>query len=178
MATSFDAGNSWTAQPLPGITQAQNPADIYTFASDPVVAYDARRATWLVSSMAVVTTGATGPAFVVSRSHDGVSWDVPTYGPMVAGPDKPWIACDNSPSSPYDGACYAGWENGYGDGYLYVSKSTDGALTWSPPARLVTSGFSSGIVPVIRPDGRIVAPYLDESTSTIGAFSSTDGGAT
>lgn len=178
VATSFDGGRSWTAQSLPGITKAENPANTYTFGSDPVVTYDLKHTQWLVTSLAIVANGDSGPAFVVSRSHDGVSWAAPLNGPIVIGPDKPWIGCDNTASSPHFGNCYAGWENGYGDGVMYVATTSDAGAMWSDPVPIATSGFSIGITPTVRPDGTIVAPYYNESADRIAAVSSSDGGAT
>ena len=47
-ATSTDAGKTWVHGYLPGLTQNYKGGSYYT-ASDPVVAYDAKHAVWLIN---------------------------------------------------------------------------------------------------------------------------------
>src|ERR1700730_12634240 len=64
-ATSTDAGGRWTSGFLPGIT-VYGQGTQFSSASDPVVAFDAAHATWLISSLAI----ANADQVAVSRSAD------------------------------------------------------------------------------------------------------------
>ena len=61
-ATSTDGGASWTSGSLPGTTIFAS--GTYAAISDPAVAYDRAHATWLISSLAVLSSN---DAVVVSR---------------------------------------------------------------------------------------------------------------
>jgi hypothetical protein len=96
-ATSTDAGKHWRAGTL-----AQSR---YELVSDPVVAYDATHATWLVAALGSRDTGV---ELWVSRSRDGVTWSQPIVaaGDAPEEYDKEWVACDNSARSQFKGRCY------------------------------------------------------------------------
>jgi Ca2+-binding RTX toxin-like protein len=78
----------------------------------------------------------------VSTSNDGgltfgapsETW--PTMLPSEAA-DKPWIAVDDSPTSPRSGRVYVAWANFLpsGDSPIMLTSSADGA-TWSPPVAI------------------------------------------
>jgi hypothetical protein len=98
-ATSTNSGASWTSGFLPGITIYKQ--GTFSAASDPVVAFDAAHNIWLVSSLTIANTD----QIAVSRSPDGLTWDDPTIVSNTPDSDKNWIACDNTPASPYFGHC-------------------------------------------------------------------------
>lgn len=52
-ATSRDGGRTWRNGHLPAVTVNSRPAGRHERASDPVVAYDARRGVWLISTLAL-----------------------------------------------------------------------------------------------------------------------------
>jgi hypothetical protein len=172
-ATSTDGGSTWTHGFLPGLTSG-NGGGPYSAASDPAVAYDAKHAVWIISTLPISNTGQT-PAVVVSRSTDGgFTWDNPVnVGPKVPSSDKNWIVCDSTSTSPFYGNCYVEWDNpDTGDGIL-MSTSTDGGLTWG--AATATANHSTGIggQPLVQPNGTVVVPI---ETFGISAFTSTNGG--
>ena len=90
-ATSTDGGSTWTHGFLPGLTTG-NGGGPYDAASDPAVAYDAKHAVWMISTLPISNTTTT-VAVVVSRSTDGgFTWDNPVnVGPKVNSSDKNWI---------------------------------------------------------------------------------------
>src|SRR6516225_9541442 len=108
-ATSTDQGHSFADGVLPGITGFNEPAGSYDFAADSSVAFDRRDHVWLVSYLAIheSPTGGIGLTDVlVSRSADGVHWDLPVPVAMLnTSLDKDWTVCDNSPPSPFYGNC-------------------------------------------------------------------------
>lgn len=180
-AVSRDAGATWTSGFLPAVTSFSSPPGPWERATDPVVAYDRAHAVWLIAALGVRSTseGAVGEAITVSRStDDGASWGDPVTAVADSGrPDKEWIACDNTPSSPSYGSCYLAWDDEAQGGRLLSSRSTDGGLTWSPPAPTADAGRGLGTQPVVRPDGTVVVAYWDVEAARIAAYRSTDGGA-
>jgi Neuraminidase (sialidase) len=174
-ATSTDGGATWTAGYLPGLTQAQNPANPYQYASDPSVAFDAKHGVWLIASLPLGSGQI--PAVVVSRSSDGIHWGNPVGLATTSSSDKSWIVCDNGASSPNFGNCYVEWDDPGAGEVILMSASTDGGLTWGPP--LATANNSPGIggQPLVQPNGTVVVPIDNGSQGAILAFSSHDGGA-
>src|SRR4051812_4837636 len=107
-STSADAGRTWRAGILPGITQATTPPGPSNAASDPTVAYDARHGRWLVASL--VNTNQQSALFV-NGPADGITGDGPavavSYPPVRnnegTAVDKEWITCDNGAASSFAG---------------------------------------------------------------------------
>ncbi len=178
-ATSTDNGATWTSGLLPGITkwttaEGAGPNDRATDAS---VAWDARHGVWLISSLTILEAGGVhGNSVVTSRSSDGLTWSNPFTTATGGRLDKNWIACDNTPTSPFFGHCYTEWDDNGNGNRLQMSTSTDGGQTWSAPA---TNG--SGVIggqPLVRPDGTVIVPIDNANSTAVGAFHSTDGGQT
>jgi hypothetical protein len=178
-ATSTDAGKTWTHGFLPGLTIGEGTGP-YAAASDPVVAYDAKDAVWIIASLPLSATLST-PAALVSRSSDGLIWQNPiSVEANSPGSDKNWIVCDPWPSSPHYGNCYLEWDDTSNLGQMRMSTSADGGLTWGPA--LSTANFAEGIggQPLVQPNGTVTVPFeLFSGTNISGmaAFSSSDGGA-
>jgi len=179
-ATTIDDGRSWRSGLLPGLTVASRPPGANARASDPVVAYDAAHATWLISTLAL--EGST-TRLTINRSPDGLSWSnslVALEERSAEGIsfDKNWVACDNTASSPFYGRCYLVYTHSADRDMLAVTTSDDGGVTWSTPVDLGARA-GVGVFPAIRPDGDVVVVYLWQ----LGGFSiassrSTDGGVT
>ena len=179
-AVTRDDGATWRSGLLPGLTVASSPPGAHQRASDPVVAYDAAHATWLISTLAL--DGAT-TRLPINRSPDGSTWS----GTVIAAEervmegiafDKNWVACDNTVTSPYYGRCYLVYTHSSDRDMLAVTWSDDGGLSWSLP---VDIGVRSavGIFPAIRPTGELVVVYLWEAGQFgIAASRSSDGAAT
>ena len=167
---------------LPGITKFASPAGTFDRVSDPVVAFDAKHGVWLVSTLAVTETptGLIGHSVLSSRSTDATAtaWDNPVVVSEITGTsfyDKNWIACDNTPSSPFYGNCYTQWDDNHQFNLLQMSTSSDGGLTWGPKK---TNNFHGlGGQPVVQPNGTVIVPYFNDLLMQILAFLSTDGGA-
>jgi hypothetical protein len=164
-ATSRDAGRTWRAGALAGAFPA---------VSDPVVAYDAVHATWLISFLAL--TSATVDVFVV-RSPDGLTWSAPIPVAVAPAPDadydKEWVACDNGAASRFRGRCYVSYLD-TGSGAIVTRASTDGGLTWAEAvgsrAGIPDGAFVNGAYPVIRPNGDVLVLY-----TVFAAFGQLDG---
>jgi hypothetical protein len=184
-AVSRNRGRSWQRGLLPGLTPFSRPAGSWARASDPTVAYDARHHAWLVASLLF---GSEGSALGVSRSLDGVHWSRPLIARLAPSSrgetllDKPWIGCDNWVSSPFRGHCYLSYSD-LVSAQIVTQVSTSGGLSWAPPVSgpglpghgSVVGAYAPGVQIAVRPDGRVVIPYFDETQ--LSQVSSTDGGA-
>lgn len=178
-ATSTDGGTTWTHGLLPGLTTGEGSGP-FDAASDPVVAYDAKHAVWLISSLPLSSTSQT-PAVMVSRSTDGVTWQNPVaVDPTSPNSDKNWIACDSWQASAFYGNCYQEWDNPSNSDEIFMSTSSDGGMTWSAPVPLPGTPSGIGGQPLVQPNGTVVVPIesLTVTSEGIAAFTSTDGGAT
>src|SRR3954469_25838802 len=174
-ATSTTNGASWTSGLLPGITKWAG-GGRNDRATDASVAYDARHNVWLVSSLTLLEAGGVhGNAVVTSRSTDGVTWSNPFTTATGGDLDKNWIVCDNTPSSPFYGNCYTQWDDHGAGNRLEMSRSTAGGQTWSAPATKNSGGL--GGTPVVHPNGTVIVPIANANETAIGAFNSTNGGA-
>ena len=181
-AVTNDDGATWRSGFLPGLTEASVPPSVNERASDPVVGYDARRGTWLISTLAL-EGGATRLA--INRSSDGLTWsralnaaeESAVGGDEGIAVDKNWVACDNTATSPFYGRCYLVYTHSADRDMLAVRWSDDGGLTWSTGVD-IGARPAVGVFPVIRPTGELVVAYLWElSRFAIAASSSRDGGA-
>ena len=178
-ATSTNNGSSWTNGLLPGITKWTTTVGVgpNDRATDPSVAYDARHNVWLISSLTLLETPSVhGNSVVTSRSTDGgLTWGNPFTTATGSDLDKNWIVCDNTSTSPFYGHCYTEWDNHGAGNLLQMSTSSDGGQTWSAPATNNTGVI--GGQPVVRPDGTVIVPIDNANETAIGAFNSTNGGA-
>jgi hypothetical protein len=90
--------------------------------------------------------------------------------------DKNWTVCDNNSGSPFYGNCYTEFDN-FGQGDLeYMSTSTDGGQSWSPPVPTAGNDKGLGGQPLVQSDGTVIVPF-ESLNGKEAAFVSTDGGA-
>ena len=177
-STSRDGGRTWRNGFLPAQTADSRPAGTARLASDPVVAYDAAHRVWLVSTLAVSPERS---ELYISRSSDGLRWGPPVVAAGFSGSDlafdKNWAACDNWQSSPHRGRCYLVYTDHTArqPGFA-IQRSDDGGLTWSPEQVVFRAEEAVGVVPLPRPDGSLVVPFLGDNV--VQSVRSTDGGVT
>jgi hypothetical protein len=175
-AVSADDGRTWRSGLLRGLTVASRPAGPHERASDPVVAFDPVRQTWLIATLAL--QGST-TRLTVSRSTDGFTWSAPITAVEASARslafDKEWLTCDMGPASPYRGRCYLVYTDILRSDSVGVVSSSDGGVTWSQPVHVPT-GSAVGAFPVVRPDGALVVPFLWRARSVRSSISR-DGGA-
>ena len=176
-ATSTDNGATWTNGFLPGTTVFATPAGPYGRVSDPSVAYDKKHDAWIIVSLAITSGGSSiGP--ITSRSTDGgLTWQNPVVVPVSGAgfPDKTWIACDDTPSSPFYGNCYVTWDDAGSGDLVEMNTSTDGGLTWGAKKSTADNAHGLGGQPVVRKNGTVVVPYTADFNG-VRYFTSTNGG--
>jgi hypothetical protein len=174
-ATSTNGGKTWTHGDLPGLT-VNYENGTFGAAADPSVAYDAKHATWMISTLPLVglsdSSGKIGDV-AVSLSSDGLTWGSPVMIDSTALDDKNWTVCDNTTTSPYYGNCYTEWDQAFGTGDVLMSVSSDGGQTWG--AGLASSDHAGGLggEPLVQPNGTVIVPFQGGG---IDVFGSTNGG--
>jgi hypothetical protein len=183
--TSTDNGATWHGGFLPNTTVYATPAGTYDRVSDPSVAYDAAHKQWMISSLAISNATGTpvGAAVIVNISSDGgLTWNASiTIANANSGFfDKDWMVCDNTASSPFYGHCYVEWDIASSGDLVQMSTSSDGGNTWSAGQATADNATGLGGQPLVQPNGTVVVPFLSTgvlgSTSSISAFTSTNGG--
>lgn len=174
-ATSLDGGLTWQHGFLPDMTVAAGGP--WARASDPTVTFDAKAHTWLAQSL-VLDAGINALAVLVSRSPDGIHWSAPSTVVEQTGQqyDKPWITCDNHVTSPFFGTCYSEEDVTSANDQVIMVTSKDAGRTWSAQQSPAGTPLGLGGVPQVRPNGTVVVPFALDAGG-IGAFTSTDGGA-
>lgn len=182
-ATSDDRGATWESGLLPGLTPVTEPPGPGTFASDPVVAFDAVHGRWLIASL-IGRPG--GGSVFVSSSTDGRTWALPVEAHSVppGSLDKDWLTCDNGAKSRFRGRCYLAYADWAGGGFtgqvsVAVRSSSDGGSTWTQPVRIpVEYDVNLDTLspqPVVRPNGELAIVFFERTA--VRAVRSTDGGA-
>jgi hypothetical protein len=182
-ATSTDVGHSWKQGFLPGTTvYVSGPWDRV---SDPAVAYDAKHKVWMISVLALNVLPPFATAVLTSLSLDGgLTWSNPvTVHQSTDGEslDKNWLVCDDTATSPFYGHCYTEWDDFGHNNLVQMSTSTDGGKTWGPPKTSADHASVIGGQPLVQPNGTVIVPITvfraNFTIAVIGAFRSTDGGA-
>ena len=175
-STSTDNGVSWTSGLLPGLTKYTG-GGTFDRVTDAAVAYDAQDNVWMISSLVLTETGGVhGVAIYSSRStNGGLAWGTPVLTENTSiSPDKNWIVCDSTATSPFYGNCYTEWDDNGAGNRMEMSTSTDGGVTWGTP-KTNNVGIIGG-QPVVAPNGNVIVPTANANETAIGAFSSVDGG--
>jgi hypothetical protein len=175
-AASVDGGQNWTNGFLPGTTGVANPTGPFSAISDPAVAYDRRHNVWLISSLGIRSNGIN--QVVTSRStNGGLTWSNPVATSTAGNPDKNWIACDNTTTSPFYGNCYTEWDNTADGNRIKMQTSSNGGQTWGPARNTGDNATGLGGQPLVRPNGTVLVPTDNANQSQIRSFRSIDGGA-
>jgi hypothetical protein len=173
-ARSADGGATWTNGFLPGTTTVVGGS--FSAISDPAVAFDRRHNVWLISSLGILSSGSR--RVVTSRStNGGLTWSNPVATSTTGNPDKNWIACDNTTTSPFYGNCYTEWDNTADGNRIKMQTSNNGGQTWGPARNTGDNATGLGGQPLVRPNGTVLVPMDNANQSQIRSFRSVDGGA-
>lgn len=166
-STSDDGGASWTYRGLlPAIGHNGEPMQCDDPASfDPWVTFTSDG----VAVLSYASTGAGIPSLnacgdstlTVVRSEDaGVTWSTPV---VVARSDTTCFADrDSIAADPVTGVLYVAWSGlGCEGDPIFLSRSTDGGLTWTAPVRVSLPDDLGpyGAAPQVSPDGSVQVAY-------------------
>jgi len=227
-AFSSNGGSSWTDSTMPnGFTRGTafgNVARQYWQAGgDPSVAWDSRGNAYYACQVFmrpgfVTNNPDTSSAVYVFRSTGdaGASWNftghpaIETFSSSQATglplTDKPYMAIDSSPTSPFRDRIYVAWTQfaADGTGYIFDAFSKDYGQTFSSPVLVSTTSsslctntlglptpqgtcnFNQFADPFTAPDGTLYIAYTNFNNTVTGSDNrnqilltkSTDGGAT
>ncbi|HEY7097075.1 MAG TPA: sialidase family protein [Terriglobales bacterium] len=98
---------------------------------------------------------------------------------MAGGfPDRDMVTVDNSPSSPFFGSVYIGYDDNGSGNAPFVLFSRDGFSNWQRSARVAGGNPTIGVNVSTGPDGSVYATWEDYSGKKVWIAKSTDGGAT
>ncbi|MER3487857.1 MAG: hypothetical protein C4307_03555, partial [Chloroflexota bacterium] len=128
--------------------------------------------------------GAPQRVYVISRPSASAPWSRPVQVAPLAGAlfdDKPAIAADTSPVSPYRGRVYVVWTRATRAGTLSVrlSRSDDGGRSWAAPIRVNRGGIQPTYAALaVARNGTVYVAWDDMGEFGIWIARSTDGGAT
>jgi hypothetical protein len=192
---SSNGGTSWGAVDLPLPPPATtNGTD---FGSDPGVAFDTRGNvyySYIVVFFNRSFTSIQGTEMAVAKSSDGgKTWPQVTFFNFNSGSgkfnDKPYIAVDTNPNSPFRDNVYVAWDNASfnagkssANNALLFARSADGGQTFSSPIAVnnLTGGPSSviGADPFVGPNGEVYVAWHDVQNNVLLVNSSFDGGVT
>ena len=192
---SSDGGKTWGAVDLPLPPPATtNGVD---FGSDPGVAFDTRGNvyySYIVVFFNRFFASIQGTEMAVAKSSDGGrTWPQVTFFNFNSGSgkfnDKPMIAVDTNPHSPFRDSVYVAWDNASlnagkssANDDLLFARSTDGGKTFSSPVALnnPTGGPREviGADPFVGPNGEVYVAWHDIQQNILMVNRSFDGGAT
>jgi hypothetical protein len=186
---SSDGGSSWGGVDLPLPPPLQGTHDT-RFGSDPSLAFDTQGHVFY--SYIVVFFGGglgiDGTELAVARSNDGgQTYPSVTFFSFQSGKnhfnDKPMIAADTNPHSPFRDRVYVAWDaasGGSNAGGIRLAHSSDHGLTFTATRVDDPSGPGKGIgaVPFVGPNGEVYAAWNDIKANTIAFNRSFDGGVT
>ena len=132
---------------------------------------------------------ANGDAFVSYECFDqriayrkaGTSnWTEIKLSPLAGiSPDRDMVTVDNSPSSPFFGSVYIGYDDNGANNAPFVLYSRDGITSWKRSKQVSTQGNPTiGVNVATGPDGSVYASWEDYGGKKIWVAKSSDGGAT
>lgn len=193
-AVSHDGGLTWRRALTPGLTTVTGGR--FNRATDPVAGAGPQGDLYL-QALASVEGAFSRAAVVVSRSTDnGVTWSPPftvfESNTGLLGPDKNWLAVNDSATAPNSGRLVSTWtnfvRNAAGQNVaspLVASLSDDRGSTWSTPVEITPAGSNNQATqPLFLPDGSLVVIYItfldanNVATFSIRCKRSADGGRT
>ncbi len=192
---SSDGGKTWGAVDLPLPPPATtNGTD---FGSDPGVAFDTHGNvyySYIVVFFNRFFASIQGTEMAVAKSSDGgKTWPHVTFFNFNSGTgkfnDKPYIAVDTNPQSPFHDSVYVAWDNASlnagkssANNALLFARSTDGGLTFSSPTAVNTlTGGPNAVIgadPFVGPNGEVYVAWHDIQQNRLMVNSSFDGGVT
>ncbi|HEX2574405.1 MAG TPA: sialidase family protein [Polyangia bacterium] len=179
--TSTD-GTNYTTTILPGTWNEVS----FNLTFDPAIDFDTYGNFYF--SMGALRLPADYPnSIAVSRAGpSGLGWAPPsavTFNDSRYFDDKPWIAIDRS-GSIYRDRIYVGWDRNHNNNQiLYLSYSSNGGASWSPPIKVNDGKTGServfGAAPAVdHNNGTVYLGWLDYAANILYVDRSTSGGQT
>ncbi len=116
---------------------------------------------------------------IAYRKAGTTNWVETILKPLAgSSPDRDMVAVDTSPSSPFFGSVYIGYDDNGNNNAPYVLYSRNGFSSWLRSAKVASGNPTIGVNVAVGPDGSVYASWEDYSGKKIWSAKSTDGGAT
>ena len=116
---------------------------------------------------------------IAYRKAGTTNWVETILKPLAGSfPDRDMVTVDNSPTSPFFGSVYIGYDDNGTGNVPYVLYSRDGFSNWKRSARVAGGNPTIGVNVTTGPDGSVYATWEDYSGKKIWSAKSSDGGAT
>ena len=185
---SSDGGATWGGVDLP--LPRPIGANGLTFGSDPTLAFDTGGNLFYGYIVVYVGhgNGINGTQLAVARSTDGgQTWPAVTFFGFEGGSnhfnDKPMIAADTNPASPFRDSIYLAWDaasGGSASGGVRLARSTDHGATFTATRIDDPTGPGRSIAadPFVGPGGELYVAWNDWAANRIVFNRSFDGGVT
>ena len=188
-STSHDGGRTWTSGFVPPVS----PNAPFTF-GDPSLAMD-RRGNIYYASLGTDADGNDNTVIINKSTDHGATFGAATVVAVDNGSDKEWLAIGPDPKVRARDNLYVTWTSFVADAtgrtvgsQLWLARSTDGGLTWSPRLLFapVDDGVNSAFIQFSNPvvdaaSGRLYVPFLHFSNTdadNVRVLVSDDGGST
>ena len=204
---SFDGGNTWSNEVIPGFDCQAAPTFSWVNTTDPILAFDPNGvvySTMLPYSLKYNSVGSqvwgvvpNSAISVVKSTDGGITWKTGNQGQPLAiynssglglTADKQWMTADANAKSPFAGNVYVGWTLFAGfSSELWFSRSTDHGENFSTPVQISFANndgpFNTYIFLGTAPDGTLYISYNSFPSSltpqsNVWILKSTDGGKT
>ncbi|MBZ5721725.1 MAG: glycoside hydrolase [Acidobacteriia bacterium] len=116
---------------------------------------------------------------IAYRKAGTTNWVEIKLSPLAGSfPDRDMVTVDNSPTSPFFGSVYIGYDDNGASNAPFVLYSRDGFTNWKRSAQVAHGNPTIGVNVATGPDGSVYASWEDYSGKKIWVAKSTDGGAT
>jgi hypothetical protein len=115
---------------------------------------------------------------IAYRKAGQTTWNEIVLRNAGSSPDRDMVTIDNSPSSPFFGSVYIGYDDNGANNTPYVLYSRDGINNWQRSAAIPHTNPTIGVNVATGPDGTVYASWEDYTGKKIYVASSSDGGAT
>jgi hypothetical protein len=115
---------------------------------------------------------------IAYRKVGQTTWTLTKFTIAGSFPDRDMMTVDNSPSSPFFGSVYIGYDDNGTGNVPYVLYSRDGFTGWKRSARAWSGSSTIGVNVATGPDGSVYATWEDYPGKKIWSAKSSDGGAT
>ena len=175
-------GTSYTTSILPGTWNGAS----FDLTFDPAIDVDTSGNFYFVMGAAPAQADYPNSLGVSRAGPSGLGWATPTavtFNTHQYFDDKPWIAVDRSASS-YRNRVYVGWDRNHSNNQiLYLSYSSNGGTSWSPPIKVNDGNTGAervfGAYPAVDHNtGTVYLSWLDYTANNIYVDRSTSGGQT
>lgn len=169
-SVSTDGGATFTQLSPPPFASGHG-----TNYGDPIVVWNAKYNKWFAGDLA---SGCGGQGIGMWSSPDGITWTSIACAHTGGSDDRESMWVDNNPASAGYGRMYISYNDfNIGGGALFVTKSSDGGVTWT--TKQVTTSFIRDVqitgTPVL-PLSKSIFPNVPYSTVFVAAMDEGGGG--